>query len=104
MPVIIRCRSGRIADVGTEGVRDGFCTSSSETDEPSASCSLVTGRKTAQLSSRFFHASVKKWTRALDDSSFSADRLSTDEMSIRKSDTFSHDCLARGRERTHQAG
>jgi hypothetical protein len=54
-------------------------------DDSDPKLCLVTGKKVDQSLSRFFQASVRYWTLALDDSSFSADRLSTDDISIRKS-------------------
>jgi hypothetical protein len=54
-------------------------------NDVSESKCLVGGRNVDQFESRFFHASVRYLTLALDVSSFSAERLSTELISMRKS-------------------
>jgi hypothetical protein len=77
IPVIALCKSG-----------ERFCgwdsCLTSARDISESKC-LVGGRNVDQLESRFLHASVRYLTLALDVSSFSAERLSTELMSIRKS-------------------
>jgi hypothetical protein len=74
--VIALCKSG-----------ERFCRDSCLTraNDVSESKCLVGGRKVDQFESRFFHASVMYLTLAFEVSSFSAERLSTELISIRKS-------------------
>ena len=74
--MIALCKSGE------RSCRDSCLTSANEVSE--SKC-LVGGRNVDQLESRFFHASVRYLTLALDVSSFSAERLSTELISIKKS-------------------
>jgi len=77
IPVIALCRSGERFGGG-----DSCLTRANDVSE--SKC-LVGGKNVDQLESRFFHASVRYLTLALEVSSFSAERLSTELMSIRKS-------------------
>jgi hypothetical protein len=75
--VIALCKSG-----------ERFCECDSclaRANDVSESKCLVGGRNVDQSESRFFHASVKYKTLALEVSSFSAERLSTELISMRKS-------------------
>ena len=77
IPVIALCKSGeRSCD------RDSCLTRANDVSE--SKC-LVGGKNVDQSESRFFHASVRYLTLALEVSSFSAERLSTELISIRKS-------------------
>ena len=76
IPVIALCKSGE------RFCRDSCLTSANDVSE--SKC-LVGGRNVDQSESRFFHASVRYLTLALEVSSFSAERLSTELISIRKS-------------------
>ena len=77
--MIALCNPG----VRFDGARDSLWTSASEVSEPK--WCFVTGKKVDQSASRFFQASVKYLTLAFDVSSFSAERLSTELISMRKS-------------------